>query len=135
MPTVGSKSEKKRKSKRVNKEKREQISNSVKAGTAFPVGRLARMLKQGRYCDRIGITAGAFMAGTLDFIAREIMDLSGIEAQEDKMKIIMPRHINRAVRADHMFNKMMATVTFTESSVLHHVENYLLPKKQQKELI
>ena len=69
-------------------ERKAPVSNSVRAQTVFPVGRLNRMLKQGRYSDRIGGSAGVFMAGVLDYISAELLDLAGAVCEEHKMKTI-----------------------------------------------
>eukprot|EP00352_Strombidinopsis_acuminata_P002046 CAMPEP_0176387374 /NCGR_PEP_ID=MMETSP0126-20121128/36714_1 /TAXON_ID=141414 ORGANISM="Strombidinopsis acuminatum, Strain SPMC142" /NCGR_SAMPLE_ID=MMETSP0126 /ASSEMBLY_ACC=CAM_ASM_000229 /LENGTH=85 /DNA_ID=CAMNT_0017754927 /DNA_START=32 /DNA_END=286 /DNA_ORIENTATION=- len=48
-------------------EKVSRITNSTKAGTKFPVGRIAKFCKQGRYSDRIGAGAPVYMAAVLEY--------------------------------------------------------------------
>lgn len=59
------------------KAKAKPKSGSEKAGTLFPVGRLARMLRQGRHAERTSVGAGAFLAGALEYICAEILELAG----------------------------------------------------------
>ena len=41
-------------------------SRSAKAGLQFPVGRVARYLKKGKYADRIGAGAPVYLAAVLE---------------------------------------------------------------------
>ena len=45
------------------------VSRSAKAGLQFPVGRVARFLKKGKYADRIGAGAPVYLAAVLEYIA------------------------------------------------------------------
>ena len=54
-----------------------KTTGSARAGVIFPVGRLNRLLRQGRYAPRVGGSAGAFMAGALEYIAAEVLELAG----------------------------------------------------------
>ena len=112
--------------------KKAPVSNSIKAETLFPVGRLNRMLKQGRFAERVGGSAGVFMAGVLDYITAEFMEIAGTVCHEAGQKIIAPRHINIGVRSDRLLNKMMATCTIIESPVQPNIHDFLLPKKGKK---
>jgi hypothetical protein len=44
----------------------------VKAGLQFPVGRIGRYLKQGRYSKRIGTGAPVYLAAVLEYLAAEV---------------------------------------------------------------
>ncbi len=48
--------------KAAGKAKGKAVSRSSKAGLQFPVGRLARYLKKGRYAERIGAGAPVYLA-------------------------------------------------------------------------
>lgn len=52
---------------------RKKISKSVKAGLQFPVGRIARFLKKGRYAQRMGSGAPIYMAAVLEYLAAEVL--------------------------------------------------------------
>lgn len=52
--------------------KSKPISKSVKAGLQFPVGRLSRYLKKGRYADRVGAGAPVYAAAVLEYLAAEV---------------------------------------------------------------
>ena len=64
------------------------VTGSRKADTIFPVGRLNRMIRQGRYAERIGVSAGVFMAAVLEYITAEFLEAAGNQCLEAKKSII-----------------------------------------------
>ena len=53
-------------------ERKKAVSRSVKAGLQFPVGRIARFLKVGRYAQRTGTGAPIYLAAVLEYLAAEV---------------------------------------------------------------
>ncbi|KIY98574.1 hypothetical protein MNEG_9390 [Monoraphidium neglectum] len=60
------------------------VSRSSKAGLQFPVGRIARYLKKGRYATRVGAGAPVYLAAVLEYLAAEVLELSGNAARDNK---------------------------------------------------
>lgn len=56
--------------------KKKPVSRSTKAGLQFPVGRIGRYLKKGRYSERVGTGAPVYMAAVLEYLAAEVSCLS-----------------------------------------------------------
>ena len=157
------------------------VSKSAKAGLQFPVGRIARYLKKGRYAgelcaralaprrllggqaaqcsgdvifqpspqslplltppplslsphptERIGAGAPVYLAAVLEYLAAEVLELSGNAARDNKKTRIVPRHIQLAVRNDEELSKLLAGVTIAEGGVLPNIHAVLLPKKSGK---
>jgi len=52
--------------------KTKSVSKSMKAGLQFPVGRITRFLKKGRYAQRLGGGAPVYMAAVLEYLAAEV---------------------------------------------------------------
>jgi histone H2A len=52
--------------------RKKSVSRSVKAGLQFPVGRIGRYLKVGRYAHRIGTGAPVYLAAVLEYLAAEV---------------------------------------------------------------
>lgn len=50
-------------------------SRSQKAGLQFPVGRIARFLKAGKYAERVGAGAPVYLAAVLEYLAAEVIIL------------------------------------------------------------
>lgn len=69
------------------------VSKSTKAGLQFPVGRIARFMKEGKYSDRIGAGAPVYLAAVLEYLAAEVLELAGNAARDNKKTRIVPRHI------------------------------------------
>ena len=68
---------------------------------------MTRRLQQGRYAERIGVGCGVFMAATIEYLTREIMDLAGMCAKKGNRKRIDPRDIQIAIRNDSELNKLI----------------------------
>ena len=51
---------------------KKSVSKSAKAGLQFPVGRVARFLKKGKYATRIGAGAPVYLAAVLEYLAAEV---------------------------------------------------------------
>ena len=83
------------------------VSRSARAGIQFPVGRIARYLRRGRYCSRVGAGAPVYVAAVLEYLAAEILELAGNAAKDNKRTRIIPRHIQLAVRNDEELSKLM----------------------------
>ena len=105
-------------------------SRSARAGLQFPVGRIARFLKQGRYADRVGAGAPVYLAAVLEYLAAEVLELAGNAARDNKKSRIVPRHIQLAIRNDEELNKLMANTTIASGGVLPNINNFLLPRKK-----
>ena len=48
------------------------VSRSSKAGLQFPVGRVARFLKTGKYAERVGGGAPVYLSAVLEYLAAEV---------------------------------------------------------------
>ena len=112
-----------------------QTSRSVKAGLQFPVGRIARFLKKGKYAQRVGAGAPVYIAAVLEYLAAEVLELAGNAAKDNKKTRIIPRHIQLAVRNDEELNKLMKNTTIVSGGVIPNINSSLLPKgnKSKKE--
>ncbi|KAF7121050.1 hypothetical protein RHSIM_Rhsim13G0018900 [Rhododendron simsii] len=53
------------------------VSRSSKAGLQFPVGRIARFLKAGKYAERVGAGAPVYLSAVLEYLAAELSKLLG----------------------------------------------------------
>ena len=107
-------------------------TRSAKAGLQFPVGRIGRYLKNGRYAQRVGAGAPVYLSAVLEYLCAEILELAGNAARDNKKARIVPRHIQLAVRNDEELNKLLAQVTIASGGVLPNIHNVLLPKSKQK---
>ncbi|KAJ4789876.1 Histone H2A [Rhynchospora pubera] len=56
--------------------RKKAVTRSVRAGLQFPVGRIGRYLKKGRYSQRVGTGAPVYLAAVLEYLAAEVLDQS-----------------------------------------------------------
>ena len=107
-------------------------TKSVKAGLQFPVGRISRYLKKGKYATRLGAGAPVYLCAVLEYLCAEILELAGNAARDNKKSRITPRHLQLAVRNDEELNKLLGGVTIASGGVLPNIHAVLLPKKSKK---
>ncbi|CAI9287971.1 unnamed protein product [Lactuca saligna] len=109
--------------------RKKAVSRSVKAGLQFPVGRIGRFLKIGRYARRVGSGAPIYLAAVLEYLAAELLELAGNAARDNKKTRIIPRHLLLAIRNDDELGKLLGGVTIANGGVLPNINPVLLPKK------
>ena len=108
-------------------------TKSSKAGLQFPVGRIGRFLKKGKFATRVGAGAPVYLAAILEYLTAEILELAGNAARDNKKTRIIPRHIQLAVRNDEELNKLFGGVTIAQGGVLPNIHSVLIPKSSTKE--
>ncbi len=107
-------------------------SQSSRAGLQFPVGRIGRFLKKGKYASRVGAGAPVYLAAILEYLTAEVLELAGNAARDNKKNRIVPRHILLAVRNDEELNKLFGGVTIAQGGVLPNIHSVLVPKTSEK---
>ena len=63
---------------------KKSVSRSAKAGLQFPVGRVARYLKAGKYATRVGAGAPVYLAAVLEYLCAEVLELAGNASRDNK---------------------------------------------------
>ena len=108
------------------------VSRSQRAGLQFPVGRMARYMRRGRYAKRIGGGAPVYLASVLEYLTAELLELAGNAAKDNKKLRIVPRHIMLAVKNDDELSSLLSSVLIASAGVLPNINNALLPAKKKK---
>lgn len=108
-----------------------QQTRSSRAGLQFPVGRISRFLRKGRYANRVGGGAPVYLAAVMEYLAAEILELAGNAARDNKRTRITPRHVQLAIRNDEELNKLLDGVTIASGGVLPNIHAILLPKQKK----
>ncbi|KAG4072820.1 hypothetical protein HA402_001609 [Bradysia odoriphaga] len=109
----------------VIKPKDKRVTQTERAGLIFPVGRISRKLREGKYADRIGKGSAVYLAGVCEYLVAEVMEMAGNEASGNNRKRINPRHITLAVKNDAELSELLKNVTFSEGGVLPFIHEVL----------
>ena len=112
--------------------KKKYQSRSARAGITFPIGRISRYLKYGRYAKRTSGAAAIYMTAVLEFMVAEVLELSAEAARQNKKKVIRPRHILLAVQNDEDLSEYFGSTIVPSGGVVPHIEPVLLPRKKSK---
>lgn len=108
-------------------------TRSARAGLQFPVGRISRFLRRGRYAARVGGGAPVYLASVLEYLTAEILELAGNAAKDNKKSRLNPRHLQLAIRNDEELNRLLGNVTISQGGVLPNIHPVLLPATKSKE--
>ncbi|KAM9983239.1 hypothetical protein ACTFIZ_005825 [Dictyostelium cf. discoideum] len=93
-------------------------SRSARAGITFPVSRVDRLLREGRFAPRVESTAPVYLAAVLEYLVFEILELAHNTCSISKKTRITPQHINWAVGNDLELNSLFQHVTIAYGGVL-----------------
>ena len=108
------------------------MTKAARAGLQFPVGRIARFMKQGRHAERVGAGAPVYLAAVLEYLAAEVLELAGNAAKDNKKTRIIPRHIQLAVRNDEELNRLLKDTTIASGGVLPYINSFLIKTPRNK---
>lgn len=72
------------------------------------------------------------MAGVLEYLTAEILELSGNAARANKRMRIVPRHINLAIKNDAELDVLFRGVHFPDCGVLPNINPMLLSVKTKQ---
>ncbi|VAI53913.1 unnamed protein product [Triticum turgidum subsp. durum] len=89
-------------------ERKKAVTRSVKAGLQFPVGRIGRYLKKGRYAQRVGSGAPVYLAAVLEYLAAEVLELAGNAAKDNKKTRQAARRRHHRPRRRHPQHQLRA---------------------------
>ncbi|KAJ5071595.1 histone h2a [Anaeramoeba ignava] len=126
-----SKSKKKKGTKQGDKPKKKGkgVSRSIKAGLEFPVGRIHRHLREGKFANRVGAGAPVYLAAVLEYLTAEVLELAGNAAIDHGKQRVVPRHIHLAIKSDRELNKFLNGVTIHGGGIIPRALP-VLPKKK-----
>ena len=106
-----------------------KLSRAKRAGIVFPVSRIHRFLKEGRYAKRTSPGSSVYLAAVLEYLVAEILELSGNAAKDNKKHRIVPRHLQLAIRNDNELNKIFEHVTIAQGGVIPNIHPSLVKPK------
>ena len=108
-----------------------------RSGLLFPVGRIFKLMKKGRYADRISLYSAIGVGAVLEYLATEIIEMAGDGCFDGDRKllssVIKPRHIGLAIKGDPEMSKALGTdVIIPMSGVIPFIHEELQRKDRGK---
>ncbi|NXA57009.1 H2A1A protein, partial [Nothocercus julius] len=88
-------------------EAKSKVSRSSRAGLLFPVSRIDRLLRRGRFAKRIGAAAPIYLAAALQCVTQHTMEVAGKISKERKKQRISPRHLQLAVQRNPELKQLL----------------------------
>ena len=95
---------------------KKSVKRSNKAGLTFPVGRVGKMLRKGRFAKRVSAGAAVFLAATLEYLTAETLELASKTVAKGS-KRITPRALTLAIRHDADLGSLLQNVTISKGGV------------------
>jgi len=114
--------------------KSKSSSKSSKAGLTFPVSRVMKKLRDGRYAHRFAQGAPIFLAAVLEYLSAEVLELGGNATRDSRRRRIIPRDLQLAVRSDEELAKLLDQCTFPSSGVLPSIHVALIQGAKQAQM-
>ncbi len=108
-------------------------SRSSRAGLQFPVGRVSRYLRKGRYAARVSPGASVYLSAILEYLTAEVLELAGNASKDLKKKRINPRHLMLAIRGDEELDTLFNKATISQGGVIPHIHKSLIHGAQKAE--
>lgn len=103
-------------------------SRASRSGLKFPVSRIHRYLRNGKFANRIGGGAPIYLAAVLEYLVAEIIETASNATLQNNKSRITTRFINLAVRKDNDLNELLAKVHILKGGVVPHINSMLLHK-------
>ncbi|XP_026908988.2 histone H2A-Bbd type 2/3-like [Acinonyx jubatus] len=72
-------------------------SHTAPAELTFSVSHVERLLREGRYSQRLGASAPIFLAAVIQSLTAKVLELAGIEARNSGRRLITPGVVDMVV--------------------------------------
>ncbi|KAM5243478.1 histone H2A-Bbd type 1-like [Hipposideros larvatus] len=95
----------KRRRQRSHRPMKHAHSRSMRAELQFPVSRVDRLLREDRadrYFQRLSWSTPVFLAGVLEYLTANVLELAGQEAYNHQKVLITPEHVQRVMDSNHL---------------------------------
>ena len=106
---------------------------AAKAGVTMPAGRIAGVLRRGRYAPRVSPSAAVYMAAVLDYLLTEVCETAAktVLAKKGGARRVTPRALTLAIRHDADLGALLQGVTLSKGGVVPNVAKALERKAKK----
>ncbi|XP_068812120.1 uncharacterized protein [Struthio camelus] len=113
-------------------EAKSKVSRSSRAGLLFPVSRIDRLLRRGRFAKRIGAAAPIYLAAALQCVAQHTVEVAGKISKESKKQRISPRHLQLAAQSSPELKQLLRGAPRRQGSAVPHSQPVASPLNKKK---
>ena len=92
-------------------------SRSTCVGIFFPVGRIHRHLREGRYSERISSNAPVYLTAVLKFVVDEVFKEAFNKCDKKSTKRIIPNNIVNVISRDKKLNDIFKYIVIRNGGV------------------
>ena len=104
------------------------VTAGVRAGLLMSIPRIHTLLRRDRVNVRIGKAPAVVLAAVMEYVASEIIEISGEQAKAAGRHRIAPRHIQLALSQDPELGRLCSGAVISQGGVRPHIEEALLKK-------
>lgn len=101
------------------------IDGTDRAGLKFSVARCKEMIE--KKSSRVSETAGVYLAGVLEYLTAEILELAGNACKDERKKVITPYHVKKVVEND----QELLILIFEQNILLPGTMNVKYPRSKK----
>ena len=114
--------------------KQNRISKSNRSGLEFSISRIESILRNQvlRKHNNLSQTASVYLAGVLEYLTAEILELAGNAARDNKRSRIIPRHIFLAIMNDEELGELFARQPILGVGTIQGIHSILNSSKKKK---
>ena len=93
------------------------VTAASRAQISFAPSRLMRLMRRERLNERVGQGAAVYLAGGIDYLCSEIIQLAGEQALAGRKQRIAPRHLKLALADDKELKYLCKDAVIAEGGV------------------
>merc|ERR1712170_105784 len=112
--------------KKDSKSVSKRITKSKRAGLQFPVARIYKMLKTQRISRRVSLSASVYLSAVLEYIMAELLEITGIVANDYAATRLTSRHLKLALNRDSELQALFNNCIFRGSGVVPNINTAIL---------
>ncbi|XP_046956666.1 histone H2A-Bbd type 2/3-like [Lynx rufus] len=90
-------------------------SRTARAGLTFSVSHVERLLREGRYSQRLGASAPIFLAAVIQSLTAKVLELAGIEARNRGRRLITPDVVDMVVHSRPLFSAFFQSTIISQA--------------------
>lgn len=92
-----------------------KVTRTSRAGLKFSISRIESYIRKHKFADRLSSEATVYISAVLEYLAAEVLELSGYAAKDYQKRRIAPKHIQQAIRNDQELSEILGDITISSA--------------------